>query len=99
MHREPAELYIPVPQLLQLPPICEYPALHLQSAALALPAGECESFRHDTHASVVISRLTPYVPAAHALHPPVATPQNPALHVQSVSLVLAGGALEFAGHF
>lgn len=39
-----------------------------------------------------------YFPAMHGEHGPPSMPVDPELHLQSVTFLLASGALEFVGH-
>ena len=62
----------------------------------SLPAGASELAEHDTHSELPVTSL--YSPRAQGLHAPPSGPVYPAMHVQSVSWMLARGDEEFVGH-
>ena len=51
---------------------------------------------HSSHEELPVDAL--YLPTSHASHVPPSGPEYPAMHLQSVALVLAFHDVEFQGH-
>jgi hypothetical protein len=75
-----------------------YPARHMQSVIIVLPVADVVSTGHTVHSCV--PKMDLYVPTSHALH---LIPSNialyPALHIQSLIIVLPRGELVPIGQF
>jgi len=90
-----ASLYVPATHAVHSPPSGPvYPALHLQAVTLSFPAADVESDDGQAKHSA-LPAVSLYVPATHAVHSPPSGPVYPALHLQSVTLSLPAGELEY----